>query len=471
MILAMRRRRGSPAVALTLALVAASPLRTAGLAEERSDQPATVGGGDSVQWLPYGDVASLFEQADSTTDLPEPPVAAPQRRWAPHNSAAQREVGTSLLAVGDGAAAVRATLGRRRGDGTPDAAAPSATTVVTASSASSVQDAAVARNLVQSTKVKQTITPRSWFALTFSFAFVVKALCMTSNVVYQVSPFPEIRKYCAAGDTGETDPAPFFSILYGGCQWCFYGLFAYFVTEKSGFLVLVYSNVGGACLGFYYIYGFQVHCQSKCHRAKLFFYYQVVSALVSVQILAMLTQPRERALLFSGLVSSLCSLLGSVALALPLPTMMETKCSAPINVPLLVVGLANASLWFLCGVMLHDPWIVFPNTFGMAILMVTGGMRLYYPTDPAAAAALVTQERIRRAREVAVAAVSAASASAATRRLHECGWDRSALMASATAAEEGYGTMAEPCLDDLAKEVQDHLTKEHAWVGETGGTC
>ena len=131
----------------------------------------------------------------------------------------------------------------------------------------------------------------------------------------------QVQQFQKLGDTGEADSAPFMSILYAGWQWhgsqscavtgndctsagldprCFYGTFAYFVTQKSGFLVspgamckvydvyarsfvsvfcmadslrsslmvsgtlrLFYSNIAGAVLGIYYVWGFQRNCRDN----------------------------------------------------------------------------------------------------------------------------------------------------------------------------------------------------------------
>jgi len=244
---------------------------------------------------------------------------------------------------------------------------------------------------------KQKLLPRSWFYVTFSFAFVVKAMCMLSNVAFQVSPIPQINAFHKMGDTGEADAAPFISILYGGCQWCFYGLFAFLVTKKSGFLVLVYSNVMGAFLGVYYIWGFQRNCRNKASLRMLFRYYKAVSTLAFLQIAAMLVFPKERALFFCGLVSSVCSVVGACSLLTALPTVLKTKCSSSINLPLLVVGVASSCLWLLCGFILWDAWIVVPNSLGMVCQLSLLVVVFRFPmrgvvdgTESAAAAALVS---------------------------------------------------------------------------------
>jgi len=237
-------------------------------------------------------------------------------------------------------------------------------------------------------KLKANLSPRSWFALTFSFAFIVKALCMFSNVLFQVSPLPQVRQFSKSRDTGEVDAAPFISILYGGCQWCFYGLFAFIVTKKSGFLVLVYSNVLGAFLGFYYVLGFQQNCRSGRALQKLFLYYKCAGTLALLQLVAMLLLAKQRALFLSGLVSSVCSVVGACSLLATLPTVLQTRCSASINLPVLIVGTLSGILWLVCGFILWDAWIMVPNTIGLIVQFVTYCVVLYFPRDPARAAAL-----------------------------------------------------------------------------------
>jgi uncharacterized protein with PQ loop repeat len=228
---------------------------------------------------------------------------------------------------------------------------------------------------------KQKLTPQSWFAITFSFAFVVKCMCMLSNVVFQVSPLPQVLKFTKQGDTFETDAAPFMSILYGGCQWCFYGFFAFVVTKKSGFLVLVYSNVMGAVLGCYYIWVFQSNCISKTSLKKLHMYYKIAATVAVMQFCAMMVLARQRALFFCGLVSSVCSVVGACSLLATLPTVLETKSSKTINKPVLSAGFLGAVLWALCGFILWDPLIMVPNLICMCFQTFAFGLVLYFPSD------------------------------------------------------------------------------------------
>lgn len=230
----------------------------------------------------------------------------------------------------------------------------------------------------------QTPLRKSWFALTLStltFAFAVKLACMFSNFVFAVSPIPQVREFNKTGDTGLFDAAPFISILYGGCQWCFYGFFAYEVTQKSGFLVLVYSNIWGAICGCYYVWGFWRNCQNEWSLQKLRKYIQAVSVVVFMQLFAVLALSRRRALLFSGLASSICSVVGASSLLSTMPLVLESKCSATINFPLTVVGFFSTILWLVCGFMLWDAWIMLPNICNLACYSLTLSLALYFPRE------------------------------------------------------------------------------------------
>jgi len=228
-------------------------------------------------------------------------------------------------------------------------------------------------------KGKEKITPRTSFMITFSFAFIVKALCMMSNVMFQVVPMPQVQQFNKLKDTGEVDAAPLMSILYGGCQWCFYGGFAYYITGKSGFLVLVYSNVCGAVLGLYYVWGFHRNCYDPKSQKQLKLYCKAAACVVSTQFLAICTVSRANALFFSGLISSIASVIGSLSLCTTLPKVIQTKSSASINLELLCIGVISSCLWITCGLMLSDIWITVPNFLCLVIQTVCSCFAMIYP--------------------------------------------------------------------------------------------
>jgi MtN3 and saliva related transmembrane protein len=207
----------------------------------------------------------------------------------------------------------------------------------------------------------------AWIRLSMSLGFVVKSACMLTNIFYQASPLPLISDFKAKGDTADADLAPYIALAYSGWQWCFYGLFAYIVTGKSGFLVLVYSNVCGAILGIYYVYAFTSVSKNFKMLEKSPRYYYMLACIVAVQAVAIVTQQPVRALFFSGLISSAWSTITSCSLLTTVPTVYATKNSSSLPLPLLVVGFVSAILWIVCGILLWDPWITFPNAISMSV--------------------------------------------------------------------------------------------------------
>lgn len=312
----------------------------------------------------------------------------------------------------------------------------------------------VVHNTTSGTSAKQKLKPVSWFALTFSFAFIIKTLCMVSNVFFQVSPLPQVLTFDKQGDTAEADAAPLISILYGGCQWCFYGFFAFVVTSKSGFLVLVYSNVVGAILGLYYMWVFQRNCINKQSLKKLHMYYQVASALTLMQVCAILVLPTTRALFFCGLVASVCSVMGSCSLLATLPTVLETRCSATINLPFLITGFIGAILWLVCGFILWDVLIMGPQLVSLTFQCVAFSLILYFPRDPDA---------------VKGGDIDNAAASVIGRTRRDSPERRSAEGRFLLTAGQGMPT-GEDDSGDLEPPIAPPDYGSMGFVGETGGT-
>lgn len=278
-------------------------------------------------------------------------------------------------------------------------------------------------------KAEQKLAPKTWFAITISTALVVKTLCMTSNVIYQVSPYPAVKDFYNKGNTGQTDAAPYMGIFFGGFQWCFYGIYAYVVTEKSGFLVLVYSNVLGPVMGSCYVLGFWRNCQDIAAVHRLYMYAAFACALLLMQVCAMCTLPCQQSLFFSGFVSSVCSVMMSVSMLATVPIVLETRCSASINVTVTIVGIVSAMLWVTCGCILKDKWIVVPNSTGLIILLFTLSLAVHFPQDPVAAKAAV-----KAAAQTAL--LSAAGAKA--KKLEDDGEDSPIAMRSALIKGGGY---------------------------------
>lgn len=223
---------------------------------------------------------------------------------------------------------------------------------------------------------------RSWFVASVSIALCVKALCVFSNVLAQVSPLPQVFEFHKLRNTGDADSAPFVTILYSGVQWCFYGVYAYLLTGRSGFLILVWSNVVGAVLGCYYVYGFYRNCRCPGARKQLELYCLVTIVVTVVQATALCFMENQEALFLCGLMSSICSILAAFAMLSTLPLVIQSKCSSSINVELLFAATASSVLWLICGAMLMDVWVMI-NNFVSLLAQIMGVLAVvYYPREP-----------------------------------------------------------------------------------------
>lgn len=223
---------------------------------------------------------------------------------------------------------------------------------------------------------------RLWAMLAgLSFAVLIKGMCLAGNVAVQVSPYPTVKRWEDRSCTGEADAAPYISIAYNGWQWCYYGCFAYLVTGRSGFLILVQSNCLGAILGSYYAYTFYRNCKNATARASLQKYLSAVTMLATFQACAAFTLPLPHALFLSGLVSSFCSFLGALSMLVTVPMVLRTQNSRSIPGPLVVTNFFSGVIWTLCGLMLADPLVTGPNIFCAAASATCIFLRMRYPAD------------------------------------------------------------------------------------------
>jgi uncharacterized protein with PQ loop repeat len=221
----------------------------------------------------------------------------------------------------------------------------------------------------------QTVSGLAWFWFWLSttwpqtasllsgitFALVVKTMCMVGNVIVQISPYPQVKRWESRGCTGEADAAPYISIAFGGWQWCFYGMFAWMLTKRSGFLILVHSNCLGALLGSYYALAFFRNCRNANSIMSFQRYVSAIMSLVVLQFCTICVLPAERALFLTGLISSFCSFVGAMSMLVTVPTVLRLKDSRSIPGPLVCANFMSASVWCVCGWMLQDLLVSGPN--------------------------------------------------------------------------------------------------------------
>lgn len=213
-----------------------------------------------------------------------------------------------------------------------------------------------------------------------TFAMLVKAMCIAGNVMVHLSPFPQAMRWKCRRSTGEADAAPYVSIAFGGSQWCFYGIFAWYVTAKTGFLILVYSNCLGAVLGTYYTMTFYKNCRNEIYLDSLRKYLSAVTVLVCLQVSVVSVLPAERALFVAGLVSSFCSFLGACSVLVTIPQVLRLQDSRSIPGPYAVACVCSAMLWSLCGWLLEDPVVLLPSLFSMGCSTAALACKVMYPS-------------------------------------------------------------------------------------------
>lgn len=225
--------------------------------------------------------------------------------------------------------------------------------------------------------------PVEWFTWLRSISMfaILKAACMGSNVVFQISPYPQVRQIRKEQSTGQSDGAPFVSIAFSCCQWFFYGTFAWLVTGKDGFLVIVYANSLGMVLGVFYVWIFHANCKDEAKRDMQILYYRVIASLVLAQIVMIALLPSERALFYSGLVASACTLMSACSPLTSVPVVLKTKSSQGMPMLLILALFVSSLLWFACGVILADNCLIYPNFVGCCTSFFLLGLTWQYPQD------------------------------------------------------------------------------------------
>lgn len=199
-----------------------------------------------------------------------------------------------------------------------------------------------------------------------------------SNVVFQLSPYPAIKKIRIEKDTKDFDAAPLVSIAFGCVQWSFYGMFAKIVTGKAGFLIVVYANCFGTFVGGFYVLSYHMYCRCPQARSKLYQYYQMVGNLILIQGCVIFTLPLERALLFCGCIASISTIVSALSPWSTVSAVISTQNSESMPVPLLGASLISSGLWLICGLLLWDVWIMVPNLIGTVSNILLVGIALKY---------------------------------------------------------------------------------------------
>lgn len=212
-----------------------------------------------------------------------------------------------------------------------------------------------------------------------SYASFVKMLCVFGNVIVQLSPYPEVQVWEKAGDTGNADSAPYIAIAYNGWQWCLYGVLAWLITGRSGFLILLHSNILGAVMGVYYIACFYKKCPHASGISALFRYLFAIVALFLLQVAALLMLDASSALLLIGLISAFCGFIGALSIVVTVPEVIQSKDSSSIPGNIVAANMFGGLVWTACGLMLEDPLIIWPSIANIIACLVCMACKMQYP--------------------------------------------------------------------------------------------
>jgi uncharacterized protein with PQ loop repeat len=302
------------------------------------------------------------------------------------NVAANAAVSANIAAIKAATAAANAKEAATLATATANAAANVANTATSAVISPNVVGAASSTTDMQAvpSSSQWAVTRLIQFILGLTVAMIVKLLCIAGNVLVQLSPLPQAKMWEALRCTGESDAAPYVSIAFGGCQWCFYGTFAYIVTGRSGFLVLVQSNFLGAVLGTYYVTTFYRNCHKEDILSTLQKYVSGISSLVLLEVCSLSTLSAERSLFLIGLISSFCSFMGATSVLVTVPSVIKTKDGSSIPATYALANLISAFLWSLCGYIIEDPMVTIPNIFSTLCSVISLALKVIYTKDPKA---------------------------------------------------------------------------------------
>jgi len=227
---------------------------------------------------------------------------------------------------------------------------------------------AVYRSAHKNRKSQRSLPTHTTFWIhCITFSIIIKGLCVIGNIGMSLAPMYDINEIRRKKDTGAYDSLPFLCTMSTGSQWCFYGIFAWLYTGNKGFLVILYANTLSAVLGVFYSITFIWNCSHPETWRKLTTYCKMIAYLFIFEMMVLYFLPMEKGLLFCGSVASFLSIVVTLSPLSTLPLIYESKSVESMPVELSLVSFASSFVWLVCGIMLHDYWILFPNILGIFV--------------------------------------------------------------------------------------------------------
>lgn len=200
-----------------------------------------------------------------------------------------------------------------------------------------------------------------------SLTVVIKSLCVASNLAMQASPYRDVKKLAAKGDTGNLDPSPFIAMTFNCGMWSFYAVFAWYETGNRGFLTLVYANIVGLGLGAAYTAVFQLNLKDPQMWLRMKTYYYFFGGVTALECFFVFFLPTTSSLYYTGFLAAILSMCVTSAPLFGVPHVLKTGRLDSLPLDMIIVSAVSTILWLMCGALLHDKWILTCNTYALFV--------------------------------------------------------------------------------------------------------
>lgn len=209
----------------------------------------------------------------------------------------------------------------------------------------------------------------------FSTVFPVLG-CIFATLI-ALSPLHQVRKVLEQRNLDSLNTLPFSLLFLNNLSWI---LYSYSTTN----IFIFASNIIGLVLCLYYSLSCFPYETDKNRvlitRLNAF----GVGLLISLGALSFIIFKDRNVIqqLILGYASVTIVLIFYASPLSTILTVIKTKSSKTLHMPLALTCLMNAILWFLYGLFLQDYFVALPNGFGGACAVVQLGLGWGYPKDP-----------------------------------------------------------------------------------------
>lgn len=185
-----------------------------------------------------------------------------------------------------------------------------------------------------------------------------------------MAPMKAILRARKERDIGSLNPVPYPAQSANAAAWIAYS-YVIVPTNKSGSALLFWVNQLGLLFGIFFTvscYGLARQKQKDRILAITLFFFLVLPLIGAIGVLT--EMPNDDAQLMWGFTANGILLMYYGAPLSTIVTVVKTKNSSTLNLPLCVMQCINGCLWLGYGVAVTDPFIYVPNAIGAC----TGGL-------------------------------------------------------------------------------------------------